>query len=450
MTIGNRQIRACSDPTEYPNRYAGPTLQRKTTTAGIRRALVLGLVAILVLGGAVIPPVSAAETYGAESNPTGNPIGGGAGYSDIYTQNDPRVDYVVRTLAELRSALSTATAGDVIFIPGGVTIDTSSVQSGLTIPAGVTLASDRGYNGSPGGRIYHPRQSGWSTSSHAIALKAGGNNVRLTGVRLEGTDTMVSPRTLPMSGGISSNGYRIIVDNCEISGFSYFGVSASAGASNYGYIHHNFIHHCQADGYGYGVLNGGTTLIEANLFRYTRHAIADGGSTSHFYEARYNIVEPSNTHHIFDMHGEGSTYCGSMYVHHNTFKDTVQPAARLRAVPQKTAYFDHNWYWKTNAPSVQQKSGNGNIVIVQNMVGPSREIQETSPIDLVATSAHPIPGKTSIARTPCPAPLPALDPTTPAVNVSATGAAEPVPTLNQTSSQTVTPAPASTPVAAAP
>ncbi|MDI6720722.1 MAG: hypothetical protein QMD46_14080, partial [Methanomicrobiales archaeon] len=106
--------------------------------------------------------------------------------------------------------------------------------------------------------------------------------------------------------------------------------------------------------------------------------------------------------------------------------------------------------WKTNAPSVQQKNGNGNIVIVQNMVGPSREIQETSPIDLVATSAHPIPGKTSIARTPCPAPLPALDPTTPAVNVSATGAAEPVPTLNQTSSQTVTPAPASTPVAAAP
>ena len=267
MTIGNRQTRACFGASRHQDRCNRPTSQRKTSTARIRRALVLGLVAILVLGGAVIPSVSAAETYGAESNPTGNPIGGGAGYSDIYTQNDPRVDYVVRTLSELRSALSSARAGDVIFIPSGVTIDTSSVQTGLTIPAGVTVASDRGYNGSPGGRIYHPRKSGWSTSSHAVALKAGGNNARLTGVRLEGTDTMVSPRTLPMSGGISSNGYRVIVDNCEISGFSYFGVSASAGASNYGYIHHNYIHHCQADGYGYGVLNGGTTLIEANILQ---------------------------------------------------------------------------------------------------------------------------------------------------------------------------------------
>ncbi len=391
---------------------------------------------------------SAGETYGADPNPTGNPIGGGAGYSDIFTQSNTQVDYVVTTLDELQAALSTATAGDVIFIPSNVTIDTSSVQSGLTIPAGVTVASDRGYNGSPGGRIYHPRSSDWGTSSHAVALKAGGDNARVTGVRLEGTDTMVSPRSQPMSGGIVSDGYRVLVDNCEISGFSYFGVSASSGASNYSYIHHNHIHHCQISGYGYGVLNGGTTLVEANRFQYMRHAIADGGSASHFYEARYNVFEPPNTHHLLDMHGEGRPNCGSMYVHHNTFKDTSKPAVRLRSVPMETAYIDHNWFWK-NGASVQQKSGNGNIVNSQNMIGSAQEVQDTSPIDLVATSAHPIPGKTSIAKTPCPTPLSSLDPVTHAANVAATGAAGPAPSLNQTTTQTLVPAPAATTVAAA-
>ena len=54
------------------------------------------------------------ETFGAEHNPTGNPIGGGEWYKDIIT----RGDYTVRTFDELRDALGKAREGQVVFIPG--------------------------------------------------------------------------------------------------------------------------------------------------------------------------------------------------------------------------------------------------------------------------------------------------------------------------------------------
>ncbi|MDA0746282.1 MAG: hypothetical protein O2954_07170, partial [bacterium] len=50
-------------------------------------------------------------TFGAEGNPTGNPIGGGKGYSDILEGGD----VTVRTYEELRAALEEAGTGQVIF-----------------------------------------------------------------------------------------------------------------------------------------------------------------------------------------------------------------------------------------------------------------------------------------------------------------------------------------------
>ena len=44
------------------------------------------------------------------------------------------------------------------------------------------------------------------------------------------------------------------------------------------YIHHNYIHHNQARGEGYGVnLYGGNALIEANIFDYNRHDVTGAG-----------------------------------------------------------------------------------------------------------------------------------------------------------------------------
>jgi hypothetical protein len=62
----------------------------------------------------------------------------------------------VTNTEQLLSALLSAKSGDVLFIPKDATIDLSGVY-GINVPAGVTIAGDRGYNGSLGGMITRPR-----------------------------------------------------------------------------------------------------------------------------------------------------------------------------------------------------------------------------------------------------------------------------------------------------
>jgi hypothetical protein len=373
------------------------------------RIVSLGLIVLAVFSGLAIVSASANETYGAEdSNPTGNPIGGGAGYSDIISKTDPRVKFVVSTTDQFESALESAQAGDVVYIEETAVIDLTGVYTGLTIPAGVTVASNRGENGSLGGTIVQNAKNDPSNLAGQCALKAAGEGVRLTGVRLEGPHK-TTDRIKAIKRGFISGHNNTEVDNCEISGWSYAGVSVGSGTTYAAHVHHNYIHHCQRGGYGYGVLNGGVTLVEANIFDHCRHAVADSGSTDHFYEARYNIFDPGYTSRTLDMHGEGKDNCGSIYVHHNTFKDTSIGAARIRSVPLKTAYFENNWYWNTKDPAIEQKNGNGNIENVNNVIGPDKNLDAVSAIKQVEYN-----GKTekpiSMASTPKPADLPPLRP----------------------------------------
>ena len=97
-----------------------------------------------------IIPTQSAETFGAEPNPTGNPIGGGAGYTRIIAESDTRVKYVVSTKDQLLTALKSAKSGEVIFVKGNANIDLTGTY-GITIPEGVTLASNRGSGDLPGG-----------------------------------------------------------------------------------------------------------------------------------------------------------------------------------------------------------------------------------------------------------------------------------------------------------
>ena len=92
--------------------------------------------------------------YGAEVNPTGDPIGGGVGYRDILSVGEatvviePGLDAVPNFLA----ALENAQDGDIIFIRGEAELDLTG-QVDIRVPAGVTIASDRGKFGSNGALI---------------------------------------------------------------------------------------------------------------------------------------------------------------------------------------------------------------------------------------------------------------------------------------------------------
>jgi hypothetical protein len=275
----------------------------------------------------------AEKTVGAESNPTGSPIGGGKGYRDVVTKGD----FTVRTLDQLRAALGKAKAGQVVFIPGDAEIDMSD-QATLRLPARVTLASCRGHKGSPGARIFI------KGTRPTVTMKTLGPYVRVTGIRLQGSNNP-SDRTT----GLQVDQFGVEIDNCEISKFTAIGIFVREGASRV-YAHHNHIHHNWGKrlGVGYGLtMDKGDALVEANIFDHCQHHIASTGSPGSAYEARYNISGPSALSHYFDMHGgrdrgDGTAIAGDwMNIHHNTFQGRGRPV-KVRGVCSQGARIHHN------------------------------------------------------------------------------------------------------------
>lgn len=297
------------------------------------------------------------DTFGAQADELG-PLGGGKGYQRVVT----RGDLSAKNLDELLKALETAKAGQTVFIPGETEIDCTArvyiEKLVLNVPAGVTLAGNRGENGSAGALI----------CSDALAtrmlIKILGPKARITGLRVRGPNpkryldhhhrAFAEGRgrdyyyKLPTSIGIDTGFPGLEVDNCEISAFSHSGVNIRAGEGHH--IHHCFIHHCQYQGLGYGVcLDVGNALIEQNLFDFNRHSIAGTGRADCGYEARHNVELGTSLSHCFDMHGgrdreDGTDIAGTkILIHHNTFRAPETPVV-IRGVPLEACRVYNNWF----------------------------------------------------------------------------------------------------------
>ncbi len=242
-------------------------------------------------------PVSyaSAKFYGAEPNNSGNPIGGGYGYSDILSSGE--ADYVVDTKEELLNALSLAIPGTIIYVEDVANIDLSS-ETNILIPQGVVLASGRGRNGSEGALLYSRRPSSF------YMFATNGDSIRITGLRIHGPFPGQEQLTI-YARGVYITHSHIEIDNCELLGFNHAAViTEGSGAVDFHY-HHNYVHHCQQSGLGYGsTSNESESLIEGNLYDFCRHAIAGTGRWGTKYEARYNIHLEHTIGHVFDMHGE--------------------------------------------------------------------------------------------------------------------------------------------------
>ena len=189
----------------------------------------------------------------------------------------------------------------------------------------------------------------------------------MTGLRVRGPNETTT-RTFPLYAGLVAAGDDVEVDNCEI--YNWPEAGAGVGDQHYAHFHHNYIHHCQADGFGYGIcVAGGTALIEANYFDYYRHAIAGTrGYPASSYEARYNIAGPHATNSVFDMHGGNDDPSGgfedgpdadvpaggTILIHHNTFQATggSRISVGIRGVPAGTCQVYGNWtYWDSQHAS---------------------------------------------------------------------------------------------------
>lgn len=296
--------------------------------------------------------------YGAKADKRG-PTGGGSGYADIVTKGD----YTVRAPDALLDALAKAKQGQVVFIPGETEIDLTAriyiEQLVLVVPEGVTLAGERGHQGSMGALL---TSDALKTS---LMIRASGPDVRITGLRIRGPNPKryldhhrraFGPGgggrgyyyKLPTSDGISTGFPRLQVDNCDISAFAHAGVYLVKGEGHR--IHHNLIHHCQYNGLGYGVChNTASSLIAHNLFDSNRHSIAGTGRPGCGYVARHNVELGVSLSHCFDMHGgrdrkDGTDIAGtSIEIHNNTFRAPETPVV-IRGVPQEQCVVHHNWF----------------------------------------------------------------------------------------------------------
>jgi len=115
-------------------------------------------------------------------------------------------------------------------------------------------------------------------------------------------------------------------------------------------IHHNYIHHCQYNGLGYGVChNTDSSLIEFNLFDSNRHSIAGTGRPGCSYIARHNVELGVSLSHCFDMHGgrdrkDGTNVAGtSIEIYNNTFR-APQKAVVIRGAAEDKCEVHHNWF----------------------------------------------------------------------------------------------------------
>ena len=311
----------------------------------------------LIVRGDGICTENVKRTYGADAKPTSDPLGGGVGYSDIV---DPKsADFIVSTRSELLNALKNAVSGQIIYVTDSASIDLTG-ENNIAIPAGVTLASGRGRGNSLGALIY-------SNSQNELYLFiTRGEGVRVTGLRLQGPDPDRRTEQMkwlgaqgryydfPTSAGVMSRYPRLTVDNCELFGWTR-SVFLYKGATD-DHIHHNFIHHNQLEGLGYGVdvKPGASALIEENVFDWNRHAIdGDYGSPGASYEASYNLVLGDTTSHYFDMHGGNDVSDptvpagGTVKIHHNTFMESSERVVAIRGVPTNGVWVYKNWVLAT-------------------------------------------------------------------------------------------------------
>jgi len=330
-----------------------------------RFAAVMAIGLMFTCGATYTQQGQGEETFGCEANPTGNPIGGGEGYTDILSSGD----FTVTDIGQLVEALKQAKPGQVVFVAHGTTIDFGE-QRTLTIPPGVTLAGTRGAKGSPGAVLVSRRKGN-------TMLATGGEDVRLTGLRFEGAHGGAD-RSDHGSRFFSIRHWGAEVDNCEVYNFNVLGIGVGAGAMNVR-IHHNYIHHCQRGGLGYGVSTGSSDVyIIANKFDYCRHHIASSGAPGAGYEAAWNLVMSHATSHHFDMHGgrdrgDNTNIAGDwMKVHHNTFMSPHRHVA-IRGVPSYGAEIHHNWF---RGPSAKQVSSGGNTRVYRNVYGPDKVLEE--------------------------------------------------------------------------
>lgn len=227
-------------------------------------------------------------------------VGGGTGYNGQIDKNS--VNYQeARDYATLKAL--TDSGAPYIYIPGDAEIDIPLVQNALFIKSGTTIFSDRGVNGSEGGRL---NVAYIDEKPYKFPVIVMDSNTRISGLRYEGPyqGTTTANTTIGIQSVAGSS--NIEVDNMELWGWPWAAVSVKQSTGLR--VHHSFIHNNIKSQLGYGVVtqNGNATAeVACNVFDSNRHSIAGSGQSGEGYTAHHNLVLNGGgrgAFHQFDMH----------------------------------------------------------------------------------------------------------------------------------------------------
>jgi FG-GAP-like repeat len=265
------------------------------------------------------------------------------------SQRPPTRGFVsARDAQELVAVLSNiAHFGTVVQVVGDINL---RMLGDLTIPSGVTIRGDRrGVAVGPELSAQCPND-GDCEKVPTIELRAVGEHVRITGLRIRGhSRSKDKDKTLHTGIRLEGSG-PMIVDHNELSNWTSAAVSVEPESAPPNWacplsgtivrpeklrVVRNFIHHNVMEGFGYGVVVGNDALagITGNTFLMNRHAIAADGQAGTGYSAWFNLVMSNVPSYKasrleqadFDMHGSvsgghtGGIGGGAVEIARNTF-----------------------------------------------------------------------------------------------------------------------------------
>lgn len=287
--------------------------------------------------------------YGADYvDHTDYPIGGGLGYKNTITQGD--ADYVVTEPANLASALAGASSGEIVFIPGDKDWTWTASDPEFTVPAGVTLASDRGVGGSEGAVL---RARHTSTSSSFPVLFTLGAGARITGLRLQGPSGNPADSNEIKYTGVNCDADGCLVDNCHIWSMPYACVVFDTGTSREGTCRCCKLEFANRTGYGFGVQvgNGHSVLVEHCYIHGNQYGVSCvRGTPVADYEVRYCLFTAGNW--LGCCQAEGGTDVsdcnvpagGTLSIHHNTFQEYgTDTSVQIQGIPATSCTITGNW-----------------------------------------------------------------------------------------------------------
>ncbi|MFC7072881.1 hypothetical protein ACFQJ7_13600 [Halovenus rubra] len=337
-----------------------------------RTSLKLGGVALAAVLGGVSS--SAAMSTSLDELPVGSQIGGGDTYEDTVSASEANV--VVQTLEELKEELESANYGDVVFVDGDAEINLGDTY--MTIPSGVTLASNRGVDGAKGAHLSTNGYEGkWAGPFNAES------DVRVTGLRISGKEweyREIDNEATTSRVGLALKGPNCEVDNVEMWGYNFASIRVAADEAH---IHHSHIHHNPIDGWGYGIhcARGQDILIEYNHMVFNRHSVSNTGIAG--YEVRNNFfggeTAPSYQVGTHAVNPRKNDYRGGteLSIHHNTFVPTTHIDEEgdtgrhisIRGFPEDVADIHHNWFYNPTEPTAPSESKDGAIIQIPRTNG---------------------------------------------------------------------------------